>query len=119
MLHSASVAMSTRDNTALSDDTVICTGSSWDHAAEVERDLLTGRAGRTSTRRLRLLLPMTFREVLTVTDRAIPAPPPSAPWEAKVIEGRYNRGIIATRNIIDHTHAAWAVPAPLLALLLG
>ena len=70
-----------RDNTALSDDTVICTGSSWDHSAEVERDLLAGRAGRTSTRRLRLLLPMTFREVIAATDRAIPAPVPVAPWD--------------------------------------
>jgi uncharacterized protein len=70
-----------RDNTALSEDTVICTGSSWDHAAEVERDLLAGRAGRSSTHRLRVLLPMTFREVIAVTGRAIPAPPPVAPWE--------------------------------------
>jgi uncharacterized protein len=70
-----------RDNTALSNDTVICTGSSWDHSAEVERDLLAGRAGRTSTHRLRLLLPMTFREIVVVTGRAVPLPPSVAPWD--------------------------------------
>jgi uncharacterized protein len=38
--------------------------------------------------------------------------------ESKVIEGRYHHGIIATRNIVDHNHSVWAMPAPLLALLL-
>jgi uncharacterized protein len=36
-----------------------------------------------------------------------------------VIEGRYNRGMVATRNVIDHNHTVWAAPAPLVALLLG
>jgi type IV secretory pathway protease TraF len=35
-----------------------------------------------------------------------------------LVEGRYNHGIIATRNIIDHNRPVWAKPAPLLALLL-
>jgi uncharacterized protein len=46
-----------RDNTSFGEDTVICTGSSWDQAANVVRDLLAGRAGRNSTRRLRMFLP--------------------------------------------------------------
>ncbi|WP_394288795.1 hypothetical protein [Corynebacterium variabile] len=38
--------------------------------------------------------------------------------EALVIENKYRAGILATRNILDLTHPAWAVPAPLVALLL-
>lgn len=38
--------------------------------------------------------------------------------ESKVLEGRFNGGILATRNIIDHNHAVWAIPAPLVALML-
>lgn len=49
-----------RDNTAFGDDTVVCTGSSWQDGADVERDLIAGRAGTGSSRRERLLLPMSF-----------------------------------------------------------
>lgn len=72
-----------RDNTPLASDTVICTGSSWEARAEVERDLLAGRAGTgsSSTRRTRLLLPMRFRDVVTATGRGIPMPSPVGPWK--------------------------------------
>ena len=39
--------------------------------------------------------------------------------EALTIEGRYHAGIVATKSILDLTHAAWAVPAPMVAALLG
>ena len=39
--------------------------------------------------------------------------------EARVIEAKYDRGIVATKSILDLTNPAWAVPAPLVALLLG
>ena len=70
-----------RDNTLFGDDTVVCTGSSWDHTAEVERDLLAGRAGRGATRRLRLLLPMRFRDVAALTGRDLVFPAPVPPWD--------------------------------------
>ncbi|MGH2842536.1 MAG: AAA family ATPase [Solirubrobacteraceae bacterium] len=70
-----------RDNTPFGTDTVVCTGSSWDPGVEVERDLLAGRAGSTSRRRSRILHPMSFRDVLLVTGRTIPAPARSHPWE--------------------------------------
>lgn len=38
--------------------------------------------------------------------------------EAKVIEGKYARGILATKTLLDLTHPSWAIPAPLVALLL-
>jgi predicted AAA+ superfamily ATPase len=38
--------------------------------------------------------------------------------EAKVIEAKYSAGILATKSILDTDHPAWAIPAPLVALLL-
>jgi predicted AAA+ superfamily ATPase len=39
--------------------------------------------------------------------------------EAKVIEAKYQRGILATKSLLDLDNSSWAVPAPLLVLLLG
>jgi predicted AAA+ superfamily ATPase len=39
--------------------------------------------------------------------------------EARTIEGKYHGGIIATKNITGMETPAWAIPAPLLALLLA
>jgi uncharacterized protein len=38
---------------------------------------------------------------------------------ALVLEGRYGRGVMATKSILDLTHPSWAIPAPLVACLLG
>lgn len=69
-----------RDNTRVGYDTVVCTGSSWDRDANVERDLLAGRAGSSASRRSRILHPMSFREVLAVTGREVPLPDALPPW---------------------------------------
>src|ERR1039458_9121216 len=69
-----------RDNTQLGAETVVCTGSSWDREAEVERDLLTGRAGSSTRRRSRILHPMSFRDVLAATGRDVPLPGSIRPW---------------------------------------
>ena len=69
-----------RDNTEIGSDTVVCTGSSWDRDAEVERDLFAGRAGRSPSRRSRIMHPMTFRDVLAATDREVPLPVATQPW---------------------------------------
>lgn len=39
--------------------------------------------------------------------------------EARVTEAKYDRGVIATKNILDLNNPTWAIPAPLVALLLG
>lgn len=39
--------------------------------------------------------------------------------EARVIEGRFTDGVMATKNITDTGQKSWAVPAPVVALLLG
>jgi len=38
--------------------------------------------------------------------------------EAKVVEGKYGSGVLATKSLLDLDHPSWAVPAPLVALLL-
>jgi predicted AAA+ superfamily ATPase len=77
-----------RDNTTFGDDTVVCTGSSWSDTGEIERDLLAGRAGSTSARRLRLVHPMRFRDVLAVTRPELPRPGPIAPWDMQSTAAR-------------------------------
>jgi hypothetical protein len=34
------------------------------------------------------------------------------------VENKYNAGVLATRNFLDMKHDAWAVPAPMVAMLL-
>ncbi len=38
--------------------------------------------------------------------------------EAKVIESKFHRGILATKSLLDLDHPSWAIPAPLVALML-
>jgi hypothetical protein len=37
---------------------------------------------------------------------------------ARTIDAKFGRGILATKSVLDTTGNIWAVPAPLLALLL-
>lgn len=62
-----SIVKAARDGTAVGDDTVIITGSRWRPAEDVEGNLLAGRAGTSTGRRVRHLLPMSFRDFVTVT----------------------------------------------------
>ena len=39
--------------------------------------------------------------------------------ESLVMRGRFNRGVLATKDIIDATGDVWAIPAPIVALLLN
>lgn len=56
-----------RDGTAFGRDTVVATGSRWSANDDVEGNLLVGRAGRAESRRVRHLLPMSFRSFLAST----------------------------------------------------
>jgi hypothetical protein len=38
--------------------------------------------------------------------------------EALVLRGRYGAGVLATKNIVELDGDVWAVPAPMVALLL-
>jgi len=70
-----------RDNTLFGNDTVVCTGSSWEGTSNVERDLLAGRSGEHSDRRSRVLHPMSLREVLIATNRLNPNFEKISPWD--------------------------------------
>ena len=65
---------SARDGTFFGDDTVVATGSRWADAEDIEGHLLAGRAGTVPGRRLRHLLPMTFRDFLAATQRELVRP---------------------------------------------
>jgi uncharacterized protein len=39
--------------------------------------------------------------------------------EARTIEGKLARGVVATRTITDLQHPSWAVPVGVVALLLN
>lgn len=86
--------------------------------------LLDGRAvgyARTATGGEVDFAPMPIR----IDTVAQSTPPVESKWVtdgwrlgARAIEGKYGRGFIATKNILDTAHAAWALPAGALALLL-
>ncbi|MHB8458308.1 MAG: AAA family ATPase, partial [Acidimicrobiales bacterium] len=94
-----------RDNTEVAMDTVVCTGSSWDETSEVERDLFTGRAGSHSTKRSRILHPMSFRDVVAATGRAIPLPEAVAPWALQDSTAR--EAIGGLELFVDELDFAW------------
>jgi len=57
---------------------------------------------------------------------AVNSVPVEAKWvdhgwrsEARTIDGKYNRGILATKSVLDTSGHVWAVPAPLVTLLLA
>ncbi|MFZ2114902.1 MAG: AAA family ATPase [Solirubrobacteraceae bacterium] len=94
-----------RDNTELGSDTVVCTGSSWDREAEVERDLFAGRAGRSTRRRSRILHPMSFRDVLLATGREIPLPAHVPPWS---LHDEIARAAVESLDLfVDELDLAW------------
>ncbi len=94
-----------RDNTEFGRDTVVCTGSSWDEHAKIERDLFAGRAGTSSTRRSRLLHPMSFRAVLRATGRDIPLPASVPPWALQDSETR--TAVESLEFFIDELDLGW------------
>jgi hypothetical protein len=60
-----------------------------------------------------------------VYERPVPTVPLESKWveqgwkcEARTIDAKFGRGILATKSVLDTTGGSWAVPAPLLALLL-
>lgn len=69
-----------RDQTAVGDDTVVATGSRWIGADDITADLFAGRAGSGDHRRVRHVMPMSFRDFLTVSERNLPAPGPGPLW---------------------------------------
>ncbi|MFT4164963.1 MAG: AAA family ATPase [Microlunatus sp.] len=78
-----------RDQTPVGDDTVVATGSRWVGAEDVTANLFAGRAGSGNHRRIRHVMPMSFRDFLTVTDRNLPAPGTAALWDLQSDTARH------------------------------
>ncbi len=100
-----SVIKAARDGTALGDDTVVATGSRWVDADETIRNLLSGRAGTGDTRRVRHLLPMTFRDYLAAVRPELPrlaAAHPSALQDHDV-----RKELDEMRYAVDSFDLAW------------
>lgn len=73
------VLKAARDGTDFGDDTVVATGSRWRTDEDIEGNLLAGRAGQGDTRRVRHLLPMTFRDFVAATRPELARPGPGHP----------------------------------------
>ena len=69
-------------------------------------------------------------DLAPVTVASAGGPRPTVPIESKWVDhgwrrealtmtAKYGRGVLATKTVLDLDNGAWAVPAPLLALLLG
>jgi len=70
-----------RDQTPVGDDTVVATGSRLVGSDDVTSNLLAGRAGRGNHRRLRHLMPMSFRDFLIASKSDLPRPEPMPLWQ--------------------------------------
>lgn len=73
------VLKAARDGSAFGDDTVVATGSRWAEGPEVVANLLAGRAGTSQARRVRHVLPMTFRDYLAATRPRLARPAAAHP----------------------------------------
>jgi uncharacterized protein len=71
---------SLRDNTPFGDHTVVLAGSSATSAAHAVRDLGAGRTGQAHDP-FRIVLPMSFREFVSVTAPELPLPGPAEVWD--------------------------------------
>ncbi|CAG4906988.1 MULTISPECIES: AAA family ATPase [Acidithrix] len=94
-----------RDNTPFGNDTVVCTGSSWDDSSNVKRDLMAGRSGERSNRRSRILHPMSLRDVLIATNRLNPSFEKVRPWELQSPDAL--RIVETLEPFVDELDLAW------------
>lgn len=76
-----------RDGSAVGDETVIATSSSWRVDEDVAGNLLAGRAGSSGMRRVRLLMPMSFRDFVRCTrhDLALPQVVPASDLQSPLV----------------------------------
>lgn len=94
-----------RDTSAFGDDTVVATASSWREDEDIEGNLLAGRAGTSGRRRLRLLMPMTFRDFVICTRPELAYPGVVRPDELQSAEAREELDRLAFD--IDAYDLAW------------
>ena len=94
-----------RDATAFGDDTVVATGSRWVSTEDVAANLFAGRAGTGSSRRLRQLLPMSFRDYLSASGRGLAIPAVTHPSQLQSANMR--EALSALAFDVDDYDLAW------------
>jgi len=94
-----------RDLTGFGDDTVIATGSRWAGADDIYGNLMAGRAGTSGRRRVRQLLPMSFRDYLTAAAPGLPKPPTVHPADLQSADVR--RVLAELVFLVDEYDLAW------------
>jgi len=94
-----------RDGTPVGEDTVVVTGSRWRPGEDVEGNLLAGRAGATGRRRVRHLLPMTFRDFVLATRPELAVPERVHPAALQSPEVR--TALDEVRFEVDRFDLAW------------
>lgn len=94
-----------RDQSELGDDTVVLTSSRWPGGTGVTTNLLAGRAGSTTSRRIRQLLPMTFRDYLTATRPELPRPAAADP--TRLQDSSATGPLLELQIYLDDYDLAW------------
>ncbi|MCL2783739.1 MAG: hypothetical protein FWD80_07215, partial [Propionibacteriaceae bacterium] len=87
------------------DDTVIATGSRWAGTEDIYGNLMAGRAGTGGRRRIRQLLPMTFREFMAATTPQLPRPPAVHPADLQSANAR--QALAELAFLVDDYDLAW------------
>ena len=94
-----------RDLSGFGDDTVIATGSRWAGTEDIYGNLMAGRAGTGGRRRIRQLLPMTFREFMAATTPQLPRPPAVHPADLQSANAR--QALAELAFLVDDYDLAW------------
>ena len=100
-----SVIKQARDLTGFGDDTVIATGSRWAGAEDIYGNLMAGRAGSGGKRRVRQLLPMSFRDYISATAPQLPLLPVIHPAALQSVEARQALSDVAF--LVDDYDLVW------------
>lgn len=100
-----STIKSARDQSAFGEDTVVLTSSHLTGGTGVAGNLLAGRAGSSGLRRLRELLPMTFRDYLVATRPQLPRPERVHPGELQ--HPQVERSVGDLQIYVDDYDLAW------------
>jgi predicted AAA+ superfamily ATPase len=101
----SAVLKAARDQSSFGDDTVVATGSRWAESEDIAGNLLSGRAGKASGRRVRHVLPMTFRDFLAATRPDMVRPAVVHPVELQ--SGPAKAALEALKFDVDAYDLAW------------
>lgn len=99
------VLKAARDGTDFGDDTVVATGSRWVAGEDIVGTLLAGRAGTKDGRRVRHLLPMTFRDYLASTRPELALPDSVHPADLQTEATR--KALDELQFDVDNFDLAW------------